>query len=162
MAKEPKKQSNTKNETSELERRIEELTADLQRVRADFENYRKRVEQEKANAGSMGEMKSIMKLLPVIDTLERAIAHAPADLAKNPWVQGVVGLRKQLEKSLAAMQVTRIEATPGTSFDPELHQAVQFDEDAAGEHEVIDEELQAGYLLNGTPLRHAMVKVTRR
>ena len=142
--------------------KIAELTADLQRVRADFENYRKRVEQEKANAGSMGEMKSIMKLLPVIDTLERAIAHAPADLAKNPWVQGVVGLRKQLEKSLAAMQVTRIEATPGTSFDPELHQAVQFDEDAAGEHEVIDEELQAGYLHNGTPLRHAMVKVTRR
>ena len=142
--------------------KIAELTADLQRVRADFENYRKRVEQEKANAGSMGEMKSIMKLLPVIDTLERAIAHAPADLAKNPWAQGVVGLRKQLEKSLAAMQVTRIEATPGTSFDPELHQAVQFDEDAAGEHEVIDEELQAGYLLNGTPLRHAMVKVTRR
>ena len=142
--------------------KIAELTADLQRVRADFENYRKRVEQEKANAGSMGEMKSIVKLLPVIDTLERAIAHAPADLAKNPWVQGVVGLRKQLEKSLAAMQVTRIEATPGTSFDPELHQAVQFDEDAAGEHEVIDEELQAGYLLNGTPLRHAMVKVTRR
>ena len=142
--------------------KIAELTADLQRVRADFENYRKRVEQEKANAGSMGEMKSVMKLLPVIDTLERAIAHAPADLAKNPWAQGVVGLRKQLEKSLAAMQVTRIEATPGTSFDPEFHQAVQFDEDATGDHEVIDEELQAGYLLNGTPLRHAMVKVTRR
>ena len=60
------------------------------------------------------------------------------------------------------MQVTRIEATPGTSFDPEFHQAVQFDEDATGEHEVIDEELQAGYLHNGTPLRHAMVKVTRR
>ena len=151
-----------KKQRDEHTRQIAELTADLQRVRADFENYRKRVEQEKANAGSMGEMKSIMKLLPVIDTLERAIAHAPADLAKNPWVQGVVGLRKQLEKSLAAMQVTRIEATPGTSFDPELHQAVQFDEDAAGEHEVIDEELQAGYLLNGTPLRHAMVKVTRR
>ena len=146
----------------DLEQQVGELTADLQRVRADFENYRKRVEQEKANAGSMGEMKSIMKLLPVIDTLERAIAHAPADLAKNPWVQGVVGLRKQLEKSLAAMQVTRIEATPGTSFDPEFHQAVQFDEDATGEHEVIDEELQAGYLHNGTPLRHAMVKVTRR
>ena len=110
----------------------------------------------------MGEMKSIMKLLPVIDTLERAIAHAPADLADNSWVQGVMGLGKQLEKSLAAMQVVRIEATPGMPFNPELHQAVQFDEDAVGEHEVIDEELQAGYLLNGAPLRYAMVKVTRR
>ena len=151
-----------KKQRDEHTQQIAELTADLQRVRADFENYRKRVEQEKTNAGSMGEMKSIMKLLPVIDTLERAIAHAPADLATNPWVQGVVGLRKQLEKSLAAMQVVRIEATPGALFDPELHQAVQFDEDAVGEHEVIDEELQAGYLLNGAPLRHAMVKVTRR
>ena len=151
-----------KKQRDEHTQQIAELTADLQRVRADFENYRKRVEQEKTNAGSMGEMKSIMKLLPVIDTLERAIAHAPADLADNSWVQGVMGLGKQLEKSLAAMQVVRIEATPGTPFNPELHQAVQFDEDAAGEHEVIDEELQAGYLLNGTPLRHAMVKVTRR
>jgi len=60
------------------------------------------------------------------------------------------------------MHVTRIVATPGTPFDPELHQAVQFDEDAVGEHEVVEEELQAGYLLNGSPLRHAMVKVTRR
>ena len=152
----------TKKKQDEHEQQIAELTADLQRVRADFENYRKRVEQEKTSAGHMGEMKSIIKLLPVIDTIERAIAHAPADLAKNPWVQGVAGLGKQLEKSLGAMHVVRIVATPGTPFNPEFHQAVQFDEDAVGEHEVIDEELQAGYLLNGAPLRHAMVKVTRR
>ena len=151
-----------KKQHNEHEQQIAELTADLQRVRADFENYRKRVEQEKTSAGQMGEMKSIMKLLPVIDTIERAITHAPADLAENPWVQGVVGIGKQLEKSLGAMRVTRIVATPGTPFDPELHQAVQFDEDAVGEHEVVEEELQAGYLLNGSPLRHAMVKVTRR
>ena len=60
------------------------------------------------------------------------------------------------------MDLVRIDAKPGTTFDPELHQAVQFDEDAEGDTEVIQEELQAGYVLKGSPIRHAMVKVTRQ
>jgi molecular chaperone GrpE len=58
--------------------------------------------------------------------------------------------------------LARIEATPGTAFDPELHEAIQFDEDATGEHDVVAEELQAGYALNGHVIRHAMVKVTKQ
>ena len=146
----------------DLEQQVGELTADLQRLRADFENYRKRVDGEKLSARQDGEVRAIMKLLPVIDTIERAVAHIPADIADHQWVKGVAGLVKQLEKSLAELNLAKIDATTGIGFNPELHQAVQFDEDATGEHEVIDEELQAGYLLNGTPLRHAMVKVTRR
>ena len=56
----------------------------------------------------------------------------------------------------------RIDATKGTEFNPELHEAIQFDEMAEGEKEVIEDELQAGYLLGGRPIRHAMVKVTRQ
>jgi molecular chaperone GrpE len=59
------------------------------------------------------------------------------------------------------MNLRRIEATPGSDFDPSLHEAIQFDEEARGDKEVIAEELQAGYTLNGRPIRHAMVKVTR-
>lgn len=139
-----------------------ELTADLQRTRADFENYRKRVEVEKQSAREAGQTGAILKLLPVIDNIERAITHVPDNLAQDKWVQGVTGLVKQLEKSLDGLNVRRIDATPGTVFDPELHEAIQFDEDAEGEQEVIAEELQAGYLLNGQPIRHAMVKVTRQ
>jgi len=139
-----------------------ELTADLQRTRADFENYRKRVEAEKSQARSAGETAAILKLLPVIDNIERAIAHVPEDLQDNVWAKSVAGLTKQLDKSLEGLNVRRIDAQPGTTFDPELHEAIQFDEDAEGDSEVIAEELQAGYTLGGQPIRHAMVKVTRQ
>lgn len=141
---------------------LEQLTADLQRTRADFENYRKRVDIEKQNARSSGESMTVLRLLPVIDNIERAITHIPEELKDNNWVQGIAGLVKQLEKSLDSLNIKRIDAKPGTVFNPELHEAIQFDEDAEGEQEVIAEELQAGYLLNGHPIRHAMVKVTKR
>jgi molecular chaperone GrpE len=148
--------------TDELEQQIAELTLDLQRTRADFENYRKRVELEKTAAREAGQSAAILKLLPVIDNIERAILHVPAHLQEDKWAQGVVGLVKNLEKSLEALNLKRIEASAGSDFNPELHEAIQFDDEAEGEKEVIDTELQAGYTLNGRPIRHAMVKVTRR
>lgn len=148
--------------TDELEQQIAELTQDLQRTRADFENYRKRVETEKTAAREAGQSAAILKLLPVIDNIERAVGHLPQELAENKWAQGVAGLAKNLEKSLDALNLKRIEAKKGDEFNPELHEAIQFDETAEGEKEVIDTELQAGYTLNGRPIRHAMVKVTRQ
>lgn len=153
----------TKNkQQEELEQQLGELTQDLQRTRADFENYRKRVEQEKTAARDAGQASAILKLLPVIDNIERAIVHQPEELKENKWAQGVANLVKNLEKSLENLGVTRIDAKPGSPFNPELHEAIQFDDMAEGENEVIAEELQAGYLLSGLPIRHAMVKVTRQ
>lgn len=146
----------------EIEQQVGELTLDLQRTRADFENYRKRVEGEKQAAKMMGETNAIMKLLPVIDTIERAIIHMPDDLKDNQWAQGVAGLVKQLEKALEGLHLQRIEAVPGTVFNPEFHQAIQFDDAAEGEEEVVAEELQPGYILNGTVARPALVRVTRK
>lgn len=143
------------------EKQIAELTQDLQRTRADFENYRKRVESEKRIAQERGQAKAVTKLLPIIDTIERAVAHAPADLQGNVWVKGVTGLTKQLNKQLKDLGLKKIKATPGTPFNPELHQAVQFD-DAEGDKEVIAEELRSGYMLNGVVIRDAMVKVTHQ
>lgn len=146
----------------DLQHTIDELTLDLQRTRADFENYRKRVEAEKQSAHSMGQAKSVMKLLPVIDTIERAIANVPEELADNAWAKGVAGLGKQLDKQLKEIGLEKIDAKPGISFNPELHQAVQFDEEVDGDKEVVAEELRAGYTLDGTVIRDAMVKVTRQ
>ncbi len=145
----------------ELEQRVGELTQDLQRTRADFENYRKRAEADKAATYQHGQSAAILKLLPVIDDIERAIGHAPEELKDNKWTQGVVGLTKRLDKALEGLNLKRIDSTPGSEFNPELHEAIQFDEDAEGDKEVIAEGLQAGYLLGGQPIRHAMVKVTR-
>ena len=153
----------TKSKVQEdLEQQVGELTADLQRLRADFENYRKRVDTEKLSARQDGEIRAIMKLLPIIDTIDRAVAHIPDDIADHQWVKGVAGLVKQLEKSLGELNLAKIDAGADTPFNPELHQAVQFDEDATGDIEVIAEELQPGYTLGGSPIRHSMVKVTRK
>lgn len=147
---------------TELEQQLGEVTADLQRVRADFENYRKRVEAEKEQAKKSGQYSAVLKLLPVIDNIERAIAHLPDDLKDNAWAQSVAGLTKNLDKSLEGLNVKRISSKPGDVFNPDLHEAIQFDEDAEGDKEVIAEILQAGYTLDGHPIRHAMVKVTRK
>lgn len=146
----------------ELEQQLAELTADLQRTRADFENYRKRSEADKAATYQHGQSAAILKLLPVIDNIERAVTYTPAELKDNKWALGIASLVKNLEKSLEGLNLKRINAKVGAKFDPELHEAIQFDEEAEGEHEVIAEELQAGYTLSGRPIRHAMVKVTRQ
>jgi molecular chaperone GrpE len=156
MTKQPKKL-----QPEEIQQSIDELTNDLQRTRADFENYRKRVELDKAAARDAGTSSTVLKLLPVIDNIERAIAYMPEELRDNAWAQSVTKLVKNLDSSLQSLNLKRIEALPGTVFDPEYHEAIQFDEEAQGDNEVIETELQPGYLLNGRPIRHAMVKVTR-
>jgi molecular chaperone GrpE len=146
----------------EFEQKLGELTADLQRTRADFENYRKRTEIEKTMAREAGQASTILKLLPVIDNIERAITYIPEDLKDNKWALGIVGLVKSLDNSLDSLNLKRIDANPGTVFNPDLHEAIQMDEESVGEQEVVAEELQAGYTLGGHPIRHAMVKVTRQ
>ena len=146
----------------ELEQAVVELTNDLKRTRADFENFRKRSEGDKAATYQHGQSAAILKLLPVIDNIERAVTHTPEDLKDNKWVQGITGLVKNLEKSLKNLNLKRIDAKIGTTFSPDLHEAVQFDEEAEGDSEVIAEQLQPGYTLNGQPIRHAMVKVTKK
>lgn len=144
----------------EMQQHIDELTADLQRTRADFENYRKRVEIEKQQVRDTAASGTVLKLLPVIDNIDRALTHMPDDLAENQWAKSVVALQKNLDKSLSALNVSRIEAGPGSPFDPNLHEAISM-EDGDGEHEVIAEELQPGYMLHDNVLRHSLVKVTR-
>jgi molecular chaperone GrpE len=154
--------NDNEQQIDESNQQLADLTADLQRTRADFENYRKRSEQEKVAARENGAAATILKLLPVIDTIERATGHMPEDLQDNKWAQGIANVAKNLDKTLENLNLKRIEAAPGTDFDPQLHEAIQFDEDAVGDKEIIAEELQAGYTLNSTPIRHSMVKVTKK
>lgn len=144
------------------DQKVTELTMDLQRVRADFENYRKRVEAEKSAARGFGQREMVVKLLPIIDDIERATQHLPAELAENSWAKGVANLAKNLEKITENLGVKKILAQSGTPFNPDLHHAVQIDEESEGEKEVIAEELQAGYTLGDQVLRPAMVKVARK
>lgn len=144
---------------AELEQQVGELTADIQRIQADFINYRTRAEQDKQLAITAGKAAAVLKLLPVIDNIDRAVNHIPEELADNQWVKGVSSLGKSLDKSLADMGVTRIEAV-GQPFDPNLHEAISAE--GEGAHEIVTEELRAGYMLEGQIIRHSMVKVTHQ
>ena len=147
----------------ELEQQIGELTQDLQRQRADFENYRIRVDIDKDQAKQAGKIQAVYKLLPVIDTIDRAVANVPAELQGNSWAEGVVKLSKNLEKMTGELKLEKITIVSGeTLFDPELHEAIQMDEEATGDQEVVDTEMQTGWKLEGTVIRPSMVRVTRK
>lgn len=144
----------------DMNEKVDELTADLQRVRADFENYRKRMEIEKLTYADAAKAATVLKLLPVIDTIERAVAHVPAELVNDKWAQGVVGLSKNLDKSLDELGLSRINAEVGVDFNPELHEAISMEEEG-GDHEVIAEELRPGYKLGDNVIRPSMVRVKK-
>lgn len=155
------KKATQPQDESELQQQIGELTADLQRIQADFVNYRRRMQEEREQVMDAAKAATVLKLLPVIDNIERAVSHVPAELADNPWAKGVASLAKNLDKSLADLGVTRIVATPGTPFNPNLHEAISMD-DSEGDVEVIAEELRAGYQLGDAVIRHSMVRVTKQ
>ena len=137
------------NKQAEAERQqITELTNDLQRTRADFENYRKQMDVQRSQAVEYAKQDTVKQFLPLLDDLDRAITATP-ELAP---------LMKNLEKTVKELGLTKINSEPGTDFNPDLHDAVTM-EDGEGEKEVIAETLRAGYLYNDAVLRPAMVKV---
>ena len=130
-------------------KQVLELTNDLQRTRADFENYRKQVETQKLAEKKMVELATVYKVLPLIDDIDRAIMSY-AELKP---------LEKSLEKTLKELGLGRISSETDVDFNPDLHEAVMVEGD--GEKEVIAETLRPGYYYNGEVLRPAMVKVKK-
>lgn len=141
----------------ELQTKVAELTEALQRERADSVNLRRRVEEDKAKLGDFYKVMILREFLPALDNLERAIKHAPKDLADHDYVKGVQGVVKQFEQVMAGLGIERIK-TVGEVFDPRYHEAVHM-EDGAGSVEIVCEELQPGYTLGDEVIRHAMVNV---
>lgn len=150
--KERKKKKDKKDE------KIEELTDRLQRSMAEFDNYRKRTEKEKAGMYVIGAKEIIEKILPVIDNFERGLGGVAEEQRSDPFVEGMDKIYKQLCKTLEDLGVSPIEAV-GKEFDPNYHNAVMHvDDEEAGENIVV-EEFQKGYLYKDFVVRHSMVKV---
>ena len=146
FSKKPKKDVD-----DEQDAKIAELTNDLQRTRADFENFRRQTDIQKEQYGNVVKVTTVNKVLPLIDDIERAIAANPDTLQP---------LQKNLEKTIINLGLTKIESEPGTAFNPDLHEAVMVDGD--GEEEVIAETLRTGYYYEGQVLRPTMVKVSKQ
>jgi len=140
-----------KDVDDEQNAKITELTNDLQRTRADFENFRRQTEIQKEQYGNVVKFATINKILPLLDDMERAIAANPDTLKP---------LEKNLEKTIINLGLTKIESEPGAAFNPDLHDAVMVEGD--GEEEVIAESLRTGYYYEGQVLRPTMVKVSKQ
>ncbi len=156
----PKKDISKKSNSAKTQSnsKVEELTNALQRERADAVNLRRRQQAELTNLRQHVKADVVSDLLPVIDNFERALKHVPDDLTDNDYIKGVQAVVKQFEKTLADLGVERIK-TVGEPFNPELHEAVSMEE-GEGKQEIVSDELQAGYQIGDTVIRHAMVRVT--
>lgn len=137
---------------------IEELTDRLKRNMAEFDNYRKRTEKEKAAMYEVGARSVIEKLLPIVDNFERGLAAVPEGEEKSAFAEGMDKIYKQVLKMLEDMGVKPIEAV-GQPFDPNFHNAVMHVEDESLGENVVAEEFQKGYLYRDSVVRHSMVKV---
>lgn len=149
----------TKAKKPTKDEQLAELTADLQRLQAEFINFKRRSEEERTRAVSAGKEQAVIALLPVLDNIERAVAHEPEDIKDHAWVKGVSAVSKQLGSQLEAIGLVKV-GVEGEPFDPEKHDAVAVD-DGDGETEVVSAVLQTGYQFGDQIIRHAMVKVKR-
>ena len=130
------------------------------RTLAEYENFRKRSEKEKAQMFELGAKSIIEQLLPVVDNFERALEHISEEEKENSFTKGVEGIYKQIQKMFSDCDIQAIEAV-GQKFDPALHNAVMTEEEGDAEEDTVTADLQKGYTYRGNVVRHSMVKVKK-
>ncbi len=144
-----------KLQIAEAESKKQEYLEALQRERADFTNFRRRMDAEKSQMWVQASDETIKKLLPVLDDLERALANRPADQA---WASGVEMIYRKFQNIVEKEGIIRIEAI-GQPFDPNLHEAILQEPSDSYPSGSVTAVLQQGYLHGERILRPALVKV---
>lgn len=147
-----------KKKKDKKDEKIEELTDMVKRQMAEFDNYRKRTEKEKASMYEIGAREVIEKILPIVDNFERGLAAVPEEEKESPFVDGMNKIYRQILSSFEGMGVKAIESV-GQEFNPDYHNAVMHMEDEEAGENMVVEEFQKGYTYKDTVIRHSMVKV---
>lgn len=142
---------------AELEKEAAEHKDQWLRAAADYKNFKRRVETERSELIRSASSALLLKLLPIVDDFDRAIANIPAEIAETPWWGGTQLIAQKLRTILESEGVKPIEAM-GRYFDPNLHEAVIYEE-TEGQEGMVVAELQKGYKLHDRVLRPTMVKV---
>ena len=140
--------------------KVEELKNDLQRMTADFANYRKRNEAERSEFAKFAKADLIARLLDVLDGYDRALATVPEEVKGQPWVEGMWLVERKLRSILDAEGLEPIDSL-GKPFDPYMHEAVAYVESDEPEGTVIEEH-QKAYRLHDRVIRPALVTVARK
>jgi molecular chaperone GrpE len=135
-----------------------ELQDRMLRLRAEFDNARRRFERERADFRQYAAMEAVREILPVLDDFDRALKHETAD---REYARGVELIYQRMTESLKKLGLEPIE-TEGQSFDPNIHEAMQREHTEDAEDQAILGELQKGYTFKGKLLRPAWVKVAVR
>lgn len=153
-------EENLNNKIEELEKKANEYLDGWQRSRAEFANYKKRIEREQAQAYQAAAGNIIKKFLEVADDLERALKNRPKDKEGAEWANGIELIYRKLLAIMEAEGVKVMDVS-GQTFDPNLHEAISHEEvEGYSEGEII-EVVKQGYLLGDRVLRPALVRVAR-
>ena len=148
-----------KKKKDKKDEKIEELTDQVKRQMAEFENFRKRTEKEKTQMFDMGAKTVIEKILPIVDNFERGFTTLEEADKEDAFVQGMDKIYKQLMTELEAIGVKPIEAV-GQEFNPDFHNAVMQVASEEYESGVVAQELLKGYTYKEVVVRHSMVAVS--
>jgi len=143
---------------AEAEEKAQGYLASWQRAAADFQNYKRRNEQERSELARLANAALMINILPLIDDFDRAMQNVDASIAGLTWMDGIRLIHRKFQMLLDAAGVTEIEAD-GRDFDPNVHEAVTFGE---GEDGKVVGVVQKGYKLGDRVLRPAMVVVGKR
>ena len=131
-----------------------------QRERADFSNYKKRVERDLLTMRFNAKVDTLKALLPILDDFERAMDNLPEELAEQPWLDGIRAIQRKLQKSLEDEGIQTLDPV-GEPFDPTLHEAIGQDSDTDMESGHVSTTLQKGYVVGDRVLRPALVRVAQ-
>lgn len=148
-------------ELDEANRRAEDYLDLLRRARADFTNFKRRVEEERNEQARATRVEFILKLLPILDDLERAIAAVPADAQRHEWMAGFLLIERKLRGLLAAEGVEKIPAERAY-FNPWLHEAIGYESSPELEDGRVLHVVRPGYSLGDSVIRPAQVIVARK
>jgi molecular chaperone GrpE len=135
-----------------------ELLDLLRRERADFVNYRQRVQQERAGDRQVARAGLVEQLLPILDDLDRALERLPDELDENPWARGVALSRDRLRRAFEEVGLSRL-GQVGEAFDPAIHEALFYDVRPDQDDRRVAQVVQPGYRLGGRLVRPAQVGV---
>ena len=140
----------------ELNNKNQELEASLKRTLADFDNYRKRTEAQRAEMVGFLKAEFLTKITPVLDNFRRAFEHL--DMA-DPKIAGIKQIEKQLEDILAQEGLKKIDCS--AEFNPNLHEAISYEENAETPADHIIAECESGWEINGKVIKPAKVRVSK-
>ena len=150
-----------KQSLEEQKNKAAEYLDQWRRAIADFSNYRKRQERDQAQATAWANANLLQSLLPVMDDLERALNDLPSGDQQSAWAEGVRLVERKMRTTLEKAGLQEVPSERGAAFDPNLHEAVLYEEDAELPEGAISQTARRGYKLGERVLRPAIVKVAK-